>query len=204
MRINVVGTSGCGKSTVGKRLAERLSVPYIQLDELYWKSNWGESTDEELFPKLEKALSPDEWVLDGNYNRTTSIKWKRVQMVVYLDLPFHIVLYRIIRRSLLRGIRNEELWHGNKETLWKHLFTTDSMILWTIKRFSMNRKRYTELFEVFVKHSDKVARVSTWGTVDSESWKNGWPVKGRTNYPLLFDRNYSPKEAYHSIMNLAS
>ena len=147
MRINVVGTSGCGKSTVGKRLAERLSVPYIQLDELFWKPNWAESTDEELYPKLEKSLSADEWVLDGNYNRTTSIKWKRVQMVVYLDLPFHIVLYRIIRRSLLRGIRNEELWHGNKETLWKHLFTRDSMILWTIKRFSMNRKRYTELFE---------------------------------------------------------
>ena len=147
MRINVVGTSGCGKSTVGKRIAERLSVPYIQLDELYWKPNWAESTDEELFPKLEKALSPDEWVLDGNYNRTTSTKWKRVQMVVYLDLPFCILLYRIMRRSLLRGIKNEELWHGNKETLWKHLFTRDSMILWTIKRFSMNRKRYTELFE---------------------------------------------------------
>ena len=147
MRINVVGTSGCGKSTVAKRIAERLSVPYIQLDELYWKPNWDESTDEELFLKLEKALSADEWVLDGNYNRTTSIKWKRVQMVVFLDLPFRIVLYRIIKRSLLRGIRNEELWHGNKETLWKHLFTRDSMILWTIKRFSMNRKRYTELFE---------------------------------------------------------
>ena len=68
----------------------------------------------------------------------------------------------------------------------------------------LHTERYTELFEVFVKHSDKVARVSTWGTVDSESWKNGWPVKGRTNYPLLFDRNYSPKEAYHSIINLAS
>ena len=147
MRINIVGTSGCGKSTVGKHIAERLNVPYIQLDELFWKPNWAESTDEELYPKLEKALSADEWVLDGNYNRTTPIKWKRVQMVVYLDLPFHIVLYRIIRRSLLRGIRNEELWHGNKETLWKHLFTRDSMILWTIRRFSMNRKRYTELFE---------------------------------------------------------
>ncbi len=111
MRINVVGTSGCGKSTVGKRLAEILSVPYIQLDELYWKPNWAESTDEELFLKLEKALSPEEWVLDGNYNRTTSIKWKRAQIVVYLDLPFRIVLYRIIKRSFLRGIRNEELWH---------------------------------------------------------------------------------------------
>lgn len=66
----------------------------------------------------------------------------------------------------------------------------------------LHTKRYTELFEVFVRHSDKVARVSTWGTIDSESWKNGWPVNGRTNYPLLFDRNYQPKEAYHSIKSL--
>ena len=127
MRINVVGTSGSGKSTVGKRIAERLNVPYIQLDELFWKPNWAESTDEELFPKLEKVLSPDEWVLDGNYNRTTSIKWKRVQMVVYLDLPFRIVFYRIIKRSLRRGIRNEELWHGNKETLWNIEPVNDSV-----------------------------------------------------------------------------
>ena len=147
MRINFVGTAGSGKSTVGKRIAERLNVPYVQLDELFWKANWTESTDEEFFPKLEKALSADDWVLDGNYTRTIPIKWKRVQMVVYLDLPFHIVLYRIIKRSLLRGIKNEELWHGNKETVWKHLFTRDSMILWTIRYFPKNRKRYTELFE---------------------------------------------------------
>lgn len=147
MRINVVGTAGSGKSTVGKRIAERLNVPYIQLDELFWKPNWAESTDEELFPKLEKALSADDWVLDGNYSRTQPIKWKRVQMVVYLDLPFHIVLYRIIKRSLVRGFKNEELWAGNKETVWKHLFTSDSMILWTITSFYKVRKRYTELFE---------------------------------------------------------
>jgi hypothetical protein len=47
----------------------------------------------------------------------------------------------------LRGIKNEELWHGNKETVWKHLFSRDSMILWTIKTFHKNRKKYTKLFE---------------------------------------------------------
>ena len=56
MRINVVGTSGCGKSTVAKRIAEKLNVPYIQLDELHWKPNWVESTDEELFPKTGKVI----------------------------------------------------------------------------------------------------------------------------------------------------
>ena len=142
MRINVVGTAGSGKSTVGKRIAERLNVPYIQLDELFWKPNWAESTDEELFPKLEKALSADDWVLDGNYSRTQPIKWKRVQMVVYLDLPFHIVFYRVIMRTIVRGIKKEELWAGNKEILWKQFFTRDSIILWTLKRFFTNRKRF--------------------------------------------------------------
>ncbi len=147
MRINVVGTSGSGKSTVGKRIAEKLNIPYIQLDQLHWKPNWQESTDEELFTKLENALSADDWVLDGNYSKTQPIKWNRVQMVVYLDLPFHIVLYRIIKRSLRRGIRKEELWHGNKETVLQHLFTRDSMIFWAIKTFPKNRKEYPKLFE---------------------------------------------------------
>ena len=142
MRINVVGTSGSGKSTFSKRIAEKLNIPYIQLDELFWKPNWTESSDEELFPKLEKALSSNEWVLDGNYPRTIAVKWKRVQMVVYLDLPFHIVLYRIIKRSLIRAFKNEELWAGNRETIWKQLFTRDSIILWTLKTFHTNRERF--------------------------------------------------------------
>ena len=146
MRINIVGTAGSGKSTFARLLAEKMNVPYIQLDELHWKPNWTESTDEELFPKLKNALSSERWVLDGNYTRTIPIKWKRVQTVIYLDLPFLIVLYRIISRSLLRSIKNEELWHGNKETVWKHLFTRDSMILWTIRTFHKNREKYEELF----------------------------------------------------------
>ena len=150
MRINVVGTAGSGKSTFAKRIAARLNIPYIQLDELHWKPNWAKSTDEDFFSKLEKAVSSDEWVLDGNYTKTIPIKWKRVQIVVYLDLPFYIVFYRIVKRSLIRGIKNEELWHGNIETVWKHLFTRDSMILWALKTFHKNRER----FEVNSKNSE--------------------------------------------------
>ncbi len=102
-----------------KVLRKNYRVPYVQLDELHWKPNWEESSDEEFFPKVEKALLSDRWILDGNYKRTIPIKWKRVQIVVYLDLPFHIVLYRVVKRSFLRGITKEELWHGNRETVWK-------------------------------------------------------------------------------------
>ena len=167
MRINVVGTSGSGKSTFAKSIAKKFNAPYVQLDELHWKPNWEESSDEEFFPKLEKALLSDMWILDGNYTRTIPIKWKRVQMVVYLDLPFHVVLYRIVKRSLLRGIRKEDLWHGNRETVWKHLFTSDSMILWTIRTFKKNRKKYPELFARKEYSHIKFVRLSNKEEVES-------------------------------------
>ena len=146
MRINVVGTSGSGKSTFARRIADRLNVPYVEIDALFWKPNWTKSTDDEFFPKLEEAVSSDDWVLDGNYDRTRPIKWEHVQTVIYLDLPFIVVLYRIIRRSIVRGIRREELWAGNRESVWKHLFTRDSMILWTMSSFYRIRKRYAKAF----------------------------------------------------------
>lgn len=61
--------------------------------------------------------------------------------------------------------------------------------------------RYSELFKLFIKHSDKISRVTLWGVNDSQSWRNYWPINGRTDYPLLFDRNNKPKAAYDSIIS---
>jgi endo-1,4-beta-xylanase len=64
-------------------------------------------------------------------------------------------------------------------------------------------KRYAELFSIFHKHSDKISRVTLWGVYDKTSWLNNWPVRGRTNYPLLFDRDYEPKPAFYSVVKTA-
>jgi endo-1,4-beta-xylanase len=63
-------------------------------------------------------------------------------------------------------------------------------------------KRYEGIFKIFLKHKDKISRVTFWGVHDGHSWLNGWPIKNRTNYPLLFDRNYQPKPAYQAVMGL--
>nr|MDA3833206.1 endo-1,4-beta-xylanase [Spirochaetales bacterium] len=63
-------------------------------------------------------------------------------------------------------------------------------------------KRYEDLFKLFLKHRDKIDRVTFWGTTDAQSWKNNFPVRGRTNYPLLFDRERKPKNAYHAVVGL--
>jgi endo-1,4-beta-xylanase len=65
-------------------------------------------------------------------------------------------------------------------------------------------KRYGELFVVFLKYRQIMQRVTFWGVTDGDSWKNDWPVKGRTNYPLLFDRNGQGKPAFDAVIQAAT
>ncbi|WP_348822268.1 endo-1,4-beta-xylanase [Flavobacterium aestuarii] len=62
--------------------------------------------------------------------------------------------------------------------------------------------RYASIFKLFLKHKDKISRVTFWGVHDGQSWLNDWPIKGRTNYPLLFDSALKPKKAYNAVMEL--
>ena len=87
-KINVIGTSGSGKTTFSRQLAEKLGYPYIEMDALFWGKNWQQSTDEVFFRKLEEAMEQEKWVLDGNYSRTTDIKWKEADTVIWIDFNF--------------------------------------------------------------------------------------------------------------------
>lgn len=60
--------------------------------------------------------------------------------------------------------------------------------------------RMKEFFDMFLKHSDVISRVTVWGVSDGDSWKNNFPVRGRTDYPLLFDRNHEPKPFVREII----
>lgn len=62
--------------------------------------------------------------------------------------------------------------------------------------------RYLDFFRLFIKHEDKIRRVTMWGVTDNQSWKNDFPVKGRTDYPLLFDRNFKAKPVVEKIIQL--
>ena len=62
--------------------------------------------------------------------------------------------------------------------------------------------RYADIFKLFLKHRDKISRVTFWGVHDSHSWLNDWPIDGRTNYPLLFDRNYQGKAVFDRLLTL--
>jgi adenylate kinase family enzyme len=143
-RVNVIGTSGTGKSTFARKLSEYLGYPHIEMDKIFWGPNWHWPSDDVFFGNLRQALSQDQWVLDGNYTRTIPIKWERIEMVIWLDYSFPLTLFQAVKRALKRSITQEELWEGtgNRESFRKSFFSKDSIILWTIKTHRSVRLKY--------------------------------------------------------------
>jgi adenylate kinase family enzyme len=133
-RINVVGSSGSGKSTFARELAEVLNLPCYEMDQLFWKSDWHESSDDELFRKVHEVTSRSRWVLDGNYTRTIPVKWKQVQLVIWLDPSFLRTVLGVTKRTIYRSFTQEEIWPGtgNRESLRKAFLSKDSIIWWAI------------------------------------------------------------------------
>ena len=146
--INVVGNSATGKSTFSKALASKLSLPYIELDDLFWKDNWQESSDLEFFAKIKAKIAQynDGWVMDGSYSRSNELKWQKVDTVIWLDYGFGLNLYRSITRGLHRSITQQKLWKSsnNHETL-QQLFSKDSVVWWMIKNHKISRGKYEKL-----------------------------------------------------------
>ena len=144
-RVVVVGTSGSGKTTVAAGIAERLSLPQVELDSIHWAPNWTEIPDEEFRENVAEVANRDAWVADGNYRAVRDILWSRADTVVWLDLPFRVVFWRIIKRTITRIISGEELWNGNKER-WDSLIGPESMPRWVIKTYWRRKKEFPELF----------------------------------------------------------
>lgn len=148
MKLNVIGTSGSGKTTLAKHISDILSVPLIEMDQIFWGPNWYWPSDEEFFERLRHALDRESWVLDGNYTRTTPIKWKHIDVVVWIDYSFLRTFYQALERAIIRSLTRKELWPGtgNYETFRK-LFSKDSILLWTLKTYRKNRVKYLAMMK---------------------------------------------------------
>lgn len=146
-RINVVGTTGSGKSHFSRDLAQRLDVEYIQMDQLHWKPAWIESSTEELLTKLASRVSADAWVLDGNYSKTAAIKWQDADTIIWLDFSFFRTFYQLLCRTIRRVTTREELWPGtgNVETWHGTFLSSDSILVWFLLTYSRNRRVFHAL-----------------------------------------------------------
>jgi len=143
-RINVVGTTGSGKTTVARRIAEALGCPHVELDALHWEPGWQEAPEEVLRERVSEATRGSPWVVDGNYSKVRDIVWGRVDTVVWLDYSFPRIFLRLLWRTLRRGVLRETLWNGNRESLTMAL-SKDSILLWAITSHPKNKEEYPKL-----------------------------------------------------------
>ncbi|MBI5300853.1 MAG: AAA family ATPase [Chloroflexi bacterium] len=145
-RVNVIGTSGSGKTTFARDLARQLGCPHIELDALHWEPNWVEASREVFRARVELATRGETWTLDGNYSKARDIVWGRADTVVWLDYTLSVVLWRVWWRTIHRGIKREELWNGNRENLRMAFLSRDSILLWSLTTYHRRRKEYPALF----------------------------------------------------------
>ncbi len=135
--------SGNGKTTVGRALAERLGVPFVELDALVHGPGWAEIADEELRQLLEPIVAGDRWVIDGGYrNKIGDLVLARADTVVWLDLPVHIWLPRLVRRTVGRIRRDEPLWNDNRESWRSGFWGRDSLLGYALRMHFDRRRRY--------------------------------------------------------------
>ncbi|NBC22753.1 MAG: adenylate kinase [Gammaproteobacteria bacterium] len=146
-RIHVMGNSSAGKSTLGKRLAGSLGVPFVELDALNWLPNWVglNATDpDELERRMREATAGDGWVVAGSYTAFSQRAfWDRLQVVIWLDLPRHRLLWRLLRRSWRRWRTRELLWGTNYESFWAHFYVwrkSESLIWWIWTQHARKRR----------------------------------------------------------------
>ncbi|MFJ4656830.1 AAA family ATPase [Nocardia sp. NPDC088792] len=118
-RILVGGISGSGKSTLAAAVSARLAIPYHELDALHHGPGW---TKRDSFEDEVHAFAGEPvWICDDQYHRFLGdLLWERADTILWLDLPRHIVITRVVRRSLIRIITRRALWSGNRET-WRQL-----------------------------------------------------------------------------------
>jgi adenylate kinase family enzyme len=162
-RVAVLSTaSGNGKTTVGRRLAQTLGVPFHELDALHHGPNWSEATAEELRAKVEPIVASDAWVVDGAYRgKLGDLVLERADLVVWLDLPAWIWLPRLLRRTAIRVLTREELWNGNREELRNALHPRDSVVAYALRTYRRRRRTYPAALARF-----PVARLRSRSEVD--------------------------------------
>jgi adenylate kinase family enzyme len=99
-RILVLGPNGAGKSTLARQLGERLDLPVVHLDAIYWNPGWVGTDIAQFRERVEEAAKGDAWVMDGNYTAHLDLRLARAEAVIWLDLPRYVYFPRAVWRSI--------------------------------------------------------------------------------------------------------
>lgn len=139
-RYLIYGVTGSGKTTLARQVAERTGLPFHAVDDLTWRANWTPVPAEEQRCIVQQICAGEEWVLDSAYASWLDVPLARAQVVVALDYPRWLSLWRVTLRSFRRAFDQQPICGGNVET-WGRVFSRDSMVVWHFRSFARKRDR---------------------------------------------------------------
>ena len=139
-RIMIIGCGGAGKSTLARQLGEKLDLPVVHLDKLFWKPNWVQVSQVEFDALHQAELAKERWIIDGNFNRTIDQRIERCDTVIYMDFSRFACLWGVVKRVLTTyGTVRPDMGEGCPERI-------DFEFLKWVWNFNKNkRERYYRL-----------------------------------------------------------
>lgn len=99
-RIMIIGCGGSGKSTLAQQLGQKLGLPVVHLDKLFWTPGWISVSKDDFDRMHEDAISKEKWIVDGNFDRTIPVRLQRCDTVIYLDFSRFACLMGVLKRVL--------------------------------------------------------------------------------------------------------
>ena len=143
-RVLVAGTSGSGKTTVAGRIAAALGVPHIEIDGLFHGPGW--VTRPSFEADVHRFAATPGWATEWQYAAVRDHLADRADLLVWLDLPRALVMRQVLRRTLLRRLRREQLWNGNQEPpFWTILTDREHIVRWAWNTHQRSAERVLEL-----------------------------------------------------------
>lgn len=138
-RIAIIGSTGAGKTTLSRQIAQQSELIAIDLDWLYWKPAWTAESIESFRASVSIALAAPKWAASGNYPRARDIIWGRADTLVWLDYPLMLSTYRLIKRSLSGLVSGNEVLPGCRETLQNTFLKRDSVLWYGLRTYRRRR-----------------------------------------------------------------
>jgi len=143
-RIVIVGSTGCGKSTLARTLSRETGLPHLELDTLYYEPRWQKAPDQQFYDTVAQHAGTNEWIIDGNYETVRDIVWVRAQTLIWLDYPLRLVLWRLLKRTIHRLLTGTAFANGNRESFGRVL-GRNSVFLWAIRSYGPRRRKLQQL-----------------------------------------------------------
>jgi adenylate kinase family enzyme len=125
-------------------LCQHFGLKHIELDEFYWLPGWKERDADEFAELVKQATPSDNWVMDGNYDKLFRCFATIPDLMIWLDYPLYIVIWRCIKRSVWRIISRENICNGNRESLRQQLTKDGSILYWVLTTYRIRRQQLKE------------------------------------------------------------